>query len=75
PAISYVGGGTWYHGMTGIPGSGTVYSNYFHSTRCHGSTADGIYTIRSAAMLPGYMARADAPRDYISNHTYWRHCG
>lgn len=70
-ATSYVGGGTWWHGLT----AGTVYSDYFHSTRCHGSTAVGSYTIRSASMLPGYLAQASAPRATHNNETYWRHCG
>lgn len=70
-AISYVGGGTWYHGLT----SGRVYSDYFHATRCHGSTAVGTYTVTSAAMLPGKTSEASAPRAVSNNETYWRHCG
>ncbi|GAA1440475.1 lactococcin 972 family bacteriocin [Nocardiopsis tropica] len=70
-AISYVGGGTWYHGLT----TGRVYSNYFHATLCHGSTAVGTYTVTSAAMLPGKTSEASAPRAVNHNETYWRHCG
>ncbi|MEE2038828.1 lactococcin 972 family bacteriocin [Nocardiopsis sp. CT-R113] len=70
-AISYVGGGTWYHGLT----TGRVYSDYFHATLCHGSTAVGTYTVTSAAMLPGKTSEASAPRAVNNNETYWRHCG
>ncbi|MEU1898521.1 lactococcin 972 family bacteriocin [Nocardiopsis dassonvillei] len=70
-AVSYVGGGTWYHGLT----SSVVYSDYFHGSRCHGSTAVGRYTVTSAAYLPGYTSRASAPRALSNNESYWRHCG
>ncbi|MFD0772448.1 lactococcin 972 family bacteriocin [Streptomonospora algeriensis] len=36
--VDYVGGGEWTHG---ISDSGTVYSNYYHGSSCHGSTAVG----------------------------------
>jgi hypothetical protein len=52
-----------------------VYSNYFHATLCHGSTAVGTYTVTSAAMLPGKTSEASAPRAVNHNETYWRHCG
>ncbi|MFE3457530.1 lactococcin 972 family bacteriocin [Nocardiopsis aegyptia] len=68
--VTYVGGGTWYHGLT----SARVYSNYFHSTRCHGSTAEGTYTYRSATVAAGYTSEASAPRALYNNKTYWRTC-
>ncbi|WP_285730865.1 lactococcin 972 family bacteriocin [Nocardiopsis sp. ATB16-24] len=70
-ATEYVGGGTWWHGLT----ASTVYSDYFHATRCHGSTAVGTYTVRSTGYLPGYTSKATAPRALYNNETYWRHCG
>lgn len=68
--ITQVGGGTWYHGLT----PSYVYSDYFHSTRCHGSTAVGTYTVRSATMGPGYTSKASAPRAGWGNESYWRVC-
>ncbi|WP_084012356.1 lactococcin 972 family bacteriocin, partial [Thermobifida halotolerans] len=48
-ATSYVGGGTWNHGVTGLPGAGTVYSHYYHGSVCHGSTAVGTTVVRASA--------------------------
>lgn len=68
-ATSYVGGGTWWHGLTPL----TVYSDYHHSTRCHGSTAVGNATV-SASAMPGHTSRASASRALSNNSSYWRHC-
>ncbi|WP_159944372.1 MULTISPECIES: lactococcin 972 family bacteriocin [unclassified Nocardiopsis] len=69
--VSYVGGGTWYHGVA----NGVVYSNYYHPTQCHGSTAVGAYTYRSPAVLPGRTSIAEARSALSNNQTYWRTCG
>ncbi|WP_028647201.1 lactococcin 972 family bacteriocin [Nocardiopsis sp. CNT312] len=70
-ATSYVGGGTWSHGVTKT----TVYSIYHHSTRCHGATAVGTYTDRTPSTLPGYTAQAYAPpRWWGGNEAYWNLC-
>lgn len=68
-ATSYVGGGTWWHGLT----PATVYSDYHHPTRCHGSTAVGNATVRASAPA-GRVSRATATRAPSNNSSYWRHC-
>lgn len=67
--IDYVGGGTWDHGFSG----GYVYSDYYHGTYCHGSTAIGVYAKRSPATRKGYWSEAKAPEASFNNETYWRH--
>lgn len=37
-ATHHVSGGVWDHGTTGLFGDGTVYSNYFHASKVHGSS-------------------------------------
>lgn len=68
-ATSYVGGGTWWHGLTPL----TVYSDYHHPTRCHGSTAVGNATVSDSAPS-GEISRATATRAISNNSSYWRHC-
>ncbi len=66
-AVEYVGGGIWDHGLT----SSIVYSDYYHGSVCHGSTAVGTKTVRASAPA-GYWSLADAPRDIANNQAYWR---
>ncbi|PWV48603.1 lactococcin 972 family bacteriocin [Nocardiopsis sp. L17-MgMaSL7] len=68
---SYVGGGEWLWGITGVPGSGEVYSHYLHGSACHGATAVGTRTVR-VNRNPGQWARANAPRANGNNQSYWR---
>ena len=56
-------GGTWNYGTTGLTGGGTVYSDYLHNSRAHGSTvenADGL-TDRSPTAVAGAWSHAEAP--------------
>ncbi|MFW6720669.1 lactococcin 972 family bacteriocin [Streptomyces sp. MAR4 CNY-716] len=64
---SYVGGGTWVHGLTGH----TVYSDYYHYGKCHGSTSVGTYTDRDAAFA-GLWSETEAPRPVTGAEAYWR---
>ncbi|RKS10277.1 lactococcin 972 family bacteriocin [Nocardiopsis sp. Huas11] len=68
---SYVGGGTWQHGVTGLPGAGTTYSNYHHGSVCHGATAVGQTTKRVSAGA-GAWANTSVPRAIGNNQSYWR---
>ncbi|MEU3230017.1 lactococcin 972 family bacteriocin [Nocardiopsis alba] len=71
-AVEYVGGGVWDHGIV----SDRVYSNYLHDSRCHGSTAVGIRTVRSANTGAGLWSRASVQKANTNNQTYWRNtCG
>ncbi|ARU51789.1 lactococcin 972 family bacteriocin [Cellulosimicrobium cellulans] len=54
--ISYVGGGTWDHGV----GGGTVWSDYYHGSKCHGSSVQGTYYEKRYASA-GRWSMADAP--------------
>ncbi len=63
-----IGGGTWYHGVT----TSSVYSNYHHSSNCHGSTAVGTYTDRSRNAAPGHTSYASAPKAWTNNQSYYR---
>ncbi|MCY9787584.1 lactococcin 972 family bacteriocin [Nocardiopsis sp. EMB25] len=65
--VDYVGGGTWYHGITET----RVYSNYYHGSVCHGSTAVGTTVVRDSAPAGG-TSRASAPRAWTNNQSYYR---
>ncbi|WP_026119313.1 lactococcin 972 family bacteriocin [Nocardiopsis ganjiahuensis] len=70
--VSSVGGGTWDRGTV----SDRVYSNYLHNSRCHGSTAVGVHTVRSANTGAGNWSRASVAKAWTNNQTYWRNtCG
>ncbi|MEV7012139.1 lactococcin 972 family bacteriocin [Streptosporangium sp. NPDC051022] len=69
--VENVGGGSWDHGFN-YPAS-EVYSNYYHGSYCHGSTAVGVYTDRSPATKKGSWSEASAPIASFNNETYWRH--
>ncbi|WP_017587522.1 lactococcin 972 family bacteriocin [Nocardiopsis ganjiahuensis] len=65
---------TWNRGVTGVPGAGTSYSHYFHPSVCHGATAVGKTTVRTANIAGGYWARATADRALGNNQAYRRTC-
>ncbi|MEY9213357.1 lactococcin 972 family bacteriocin [Thermobifida halotolerans] len=65
--VERVGGGWWDHGIA----NGYVYSNYYHETVCHGSTAVGTYTLRASAPA-GKTSVARVPKARTNNQTYWR---
>ncbi|MFJ7419695.1 lactococcin 972 family bacteriocin [Streptomyces uncialis] len=70
-AVSYPGGGEWHSGVN----SALVYSDYFHSTACHGATSVGAYTDRSPDTAGGAWAFTDAPSQSTSvDKSYWRKC-
>jgi len=63
-----VGGGIWNYGA----GEEVVWSNYYHSSKCHGSTAVGQYTDRSPDTSAGYWSYASAPVKVTGNNAYYR---
>ncbi|MCX4661350.1 lactococcin 972 family bacteriocin [Streptomyces uncialis] len=70
-AVTYPGGGEWHHGKTGS----LVYSDYYHSTACHGATSIGAWTERSPDTSAGNWAWTDVPRAFTSvDEAYWRKC-
>lgn len=68
---SFVGGGEWFRGVTGVPGTGEVFSHYHHGSACHGATAVGTRTVR-VNRDAGQWAKATAPRANANNQSYWR---
>lgn len=67
--VTYPGGGTWDQGLT----STVTYSNYYHGSLTHGSTAQSDYgTSRSPNITPGYWSNAQVKRSDHNNKTYWR---
>ncbi|MDV6013001.1 lactococcin 972 family bacteriocin [Haloechinothrix sp. LS1_15] len=69
-SVEFVGGGEWHYGTSAFSG----YSNYYHGTRCHGSTAiSGDNIVRSPDTPAGNWAYAEVSRDGFSTiHAYWR---
>ncbi|MBC3185963.1 lactococcin 972 family bacteriocin [Corynebacterium sp. zg-331] len=66
-----VDGGTWSYGIN----STHVYSNYYHPTTKHGSTAVGTFTADSGCQDPNLWAKASAPkRSYAVDKSYYRFC-
>lgn len=66
-----VGGGIWNHGF----GLTTVYSNYYHPSTCHGSTAIGTVKNYSGNTNPGVWAYASSQRTSSgTNQAYWNYC-
>ncbi|MEU0521990.1 lactococcin 972 family bacteriocin [Streptosporangium sp. NPDC006007] len=61
-------GGTWDHGT----GTGYTWSDYYHSSDCHGSTAVGVRTVRSPNTNPGSWSRASVAMSSFNNETYYR---
>lgn len=64
--VEYVGGGTWDHGA----GTAIVWSDYYHSSKCHTSTAVGEYTDKAQAGA-GYWSFAQADVALYGNKAYY----
>lgn len=64
--VESVGGGTWDHGA----GTATVWSDYYHGTKCHGSTAVGEY-IDSDEAAKGSWSFAQASVKLSGNKAYY----
>jgi lactococcin 972 family bacteriocin len=70
PALATVvsiGGGTWDYGA----GTATVWSDYYHGSKCHGSTSVGEY-IDSDEAAKGSWSITSAPAALYGNETYYR---
>ncbi|GGA49559.1 hypothetical protein GCM10007416_23310 [Kroppenstedtia guangzhouensis] len=69
-----VGGGTWDYG-TRLVSFGTkkeVYSNYYHGTKNHGSTAQIGTQSNKSCVRPGSTSYASARGGlFDSTHAYW----
>ncbi|MEU5692420.1 lactococcin 972 family bacteriocin [Actinosynnema sp. NPDC020468] len=63
-----VGGGTWDYGVD----SARVWSNYYHGSKCHGSSVVGAYYDSSGDTRAGITARASAPAKGSGNKSYYR---
>lgn len=69
--IAYPEGGIWDYGT----GGGIVWSDYYHGSRCHGSSVQGQYYYRSPNTAAGRWSIADAPdRVFAVDHSYYRFC-
>jgi hypothetical protein len=64
--VENVGGGTWDHGA----GTAVVWSDYYHGTKCHGSTAVGKY-IDSDEAGKGSWSFAQAEVALSGNKAYY----
>lgn len=65
--IAYVGGGTWDYGA----GTAYVWSDYYHGSKCHGSTSVGAYIDSDEAAAGSWsITRADAALS--GNESYYR---
>ncbi|MFF4761520.1 lactococcin 972 family bacteriocin [Streptomyces sp. NPDC001292] len=65
--IAYVGGGTWDYGA----GTATVWSDYYHPDKCHGSTSVGK-TIQSDTASKGYWSVTSVQAALYGNETYYK---
>lgn len=67
--VRHVGGGTWHYGTDLFSG----YSNYYHETRCHGSSAEsGPNYVRDHNVSAGMWSIADVERHGIDTiRAYW----
>ncbi|MFC9297763.1 lactococcin 972 family bacteriocin [Streptomyces sp. NPDC057011] len=63
-----VGGGTWDYGA----GTATVWSDYYHGSKCHGSSVQGEYYDASGNVSAGSWAFASAPVKLSGNKSYYR---
>ncbi|WP_411742030.1 lactococcin 972 family bacteriocin [Raineyella sp. W15-4] len=63
-----VGGGTWNYGVGGI-----VWSNYYHGSKVHGSTAcSGVRCVASPWTPQGRWSYASTSATLAGNTAYWR---
>ncbi len=69
PALSaasiYVSGGNWTYGVTG-GGSGTVYSNYYHSSKSHSAS---VINARGTEDKSGWVSKGKTAS--ASLKAYW----
>jgi lactococcin 972 family bacteriocin len=63
-------GGAWDHGVS----PATVWSNYHHDSKCHGSTSVGAYTDRSPNTAAGRTSYTAANAKVSGNKAYYRIC-
>lgn len=71
--ITYAGGGTLNHGVSGGIGGGQVWSNYHHSAKSHGSTAcSNVNCVRSYRAPAGQWSYASGSKTLWGNEAfYW----
>lgn len=60
-------GGTWNYGVTGK----YTYSDYFHKSRTHKSTAVGVNTVVAPWTSPGVWSKAQAICALGGNKAYY----
>jgi hypothetical protein len=65
--IEQVGGGTWDYGA----GTATVWSDYYHKDKCHGSTSVGK-TIDSDEAAKGSWSITQAEVKLSGNESYYK---
>lgn len=71
-AITHPGGGTWDSGVSYI--TNTVWSNYLHPSRAHGSTACNSNSCKRSATVPAKKwSKASIRATLGGNTAYWRY--
>ncbi|MFE7116210.1 lactococcin 972 family bacteriocin [Streptomyces sp. NPDC057654] len=65
--VKEVGGGTWDYGA----GTSQVWSNYYHPTKCHGSTSVGK-TIQSDTAPKDEWSFTQVEAALYGNETYYK---
>ncbi len=68
--IISIDGGTWDYGSD----STTVWSHYFHNGRKHASSVEGQFRSDSGCVNKNTWSRATAPRKWLGNKSFYRHC-
>ncbi|MFZ6993517.1 lactococcin 972 family bacteriocin [Curtobacterium sp. RRHDQ66] len=71
-SVTPEGGGSWTYGTNGP--NNTAYSNFYHTTRKHGSSVENGRgnVVRSATVAGGATAKASITKTYAGNHAYYR---
>jgi len=64
------GGGSWGWGISG----NTVFSDYNHPSRCHGSTAIGKNTVRVTGKPKNVVSKARASKKSSGNQAFYHFC-
>lgn len=67
-ATSYPSGGIWNHGT----GGGWVWSDYFHPSRCHGSSVRGAWWDEDSASAGRWSEARAKDRWYAVDHAYYK---
>lgn len=65
--VKNIGGGTWDYGA----GTAIVWSDYYHGSKCHGSTSVGTY-IDSDEASAGNWSFTQADVALSGNESYYR---